>query len=1231
MRGRQGRGGGRGRWARLGAELLWLLALGALLARAPARAEEEGRPLAALRRALGDPDRGVRYAAVIALGKAGAGPEILAPALSDRHWCVRQEAAWWIRAHGVAAAPVLGAALRSARAEVRASAAWACSALGAEGVALLAAALRDADPGVRLEALRAAVRLGTREGGLVLAPLTEALARFLATGSEEEQDAAAHALVHANREHDAAVAAHLSDRLVRSGETTHGPAAAARTLVRLGARGRAVLTDLRGEPRRRLDRAIEALEHTSRPVPPPQPFLRALAPAPSFEAKPRPPAPAAGAGVQELLASAGTADLLARCEAWLALGRAGADAAAFTPAFSARDADERAAAALALGGATGAAAEALHARLEDPNWRVRQAALRALTQRGDASGRVVALLEDPSVALMRAAFEALAAAREPAALAVAEALERGHYGLVHFAARLFERWGPAGAPAVARLAGLLAHSDVNVRECAARCLRSIGPAARGAAEALVAALGDRRLCVVAHAALALGATGAEEPIVRALADPRARVRAYAAYALGWMHGTRRGLWQEPYEPRLPVLDLGGRSREAPGRLPAPAPDGPGAPAEVAALRACLWSADPVVAVGAAARLSYEALDAEETERVMEVLLPEGQRAGGPADFDELRSMLGSSEVPAFVQYVLRASVCEPGRESVYGHLHRLARKEHLSWLAYVHATEEVEAQDGIADLWMPAGYSAAALRERLAVFLGADPGPRPGDPAREVARAWRADPARADAGPEAWALSDLEPGPGDAAALRATLAAVGSGRGDGVRPEPLWALLRALGRADDPDSAPALGARARQRDVAGNLAAAALARRGVDLAVALLAERARGDATAWFALADARPLAAARCLAELVGEPEGLPRVIRFFGDYVDPGVFLGTRLPPEALCGVPAAVAHGDAPFDALAEAALAIPGAGTLVLADQLLARLEEGAARPFLTGEDAWAEIEAERLLSFLHAARPERLKALLRTWAEPAEAEDAWRRLALFALARLGEADVAGALLDFFEARGQYDAELLRTIDGPATRAWLAARSLNGALSRAERQEALEDLAWLQSEPPERVSLDEFDPDARGQVAAWIRAGRMDLVREARALAAGEGAPPPPVWRRLAERMRAGDAHARAELWSALRAGRYRWFHGHFEARWHALGPDWATYPHWIEDLDSNCCRVSDGLAEELFEQALGLGPLYGTERNGFGRPLSERVWEWFSLFGGELVWCPLLERYVPRPR
>ena len=109
-----------------------LLLLSAVVGVVPAAHAEPPKDLraaalTALRSALADPDRGVRYAAVQALGKAGEAPTVFAGPLRDPEWCVRQEAAWWCRKAGAAAAPVLGEVIEKGTLEQKVSATWALS------------------------------------------------------------------------------------------------------------------------------------------------------------------------------------------------------------------------------------------------------------------------------------------------------------------------------------------------------------------------------------------------------------------------------------------------------------------------------------------------------------------------------------------------------------------------------------------------------------------------------------------------------------------------------------------------------------------------------------------------------------------------------------------------------------------------------------------------------------------------------------------------------------------------------------------------------------------------------------------------------------------------------------------------------------------------------------------------------------------------------------------------
>ena len=148
-----------------------------LAARALARAQE----------ALLDPDRGVRYAAVVALGKGGAAPEVVARGLADGERCVRYEAAWWLRRAGPAALPTVEKALADPSPTVRSAAAWSLSSFGPAAVPLLRKALADADPETRVEAVAATRRLG-KDAATPLLEAIRALATSVRATKEPEVD-----------------------------------------------------------------------------------------------------------------------------------------------------------------------------------------------------------------------------------------------------------------------------------------------------------------------------------------------------------------------------------------------------------------------------------------------------------------------------------------------------------------------------------------------------------------------------------------------------------------------------------------------------------------------------------------------------------------------------------------------------------------------------------------------------------------------------------------------------------------------------------------------------------------------------------------------------------------------------------------------------------------------------------------------------------------------------------
>jgi hypothetical protein len=112
--------------------------------------------------------------------------------------------------------------------------------------------------------------------------------------------------------------------------------------------------------------------------------------------------------------------------------------------------------------------------------------------------------------------------------------------------------------------------------------------------------------------------------------------------------------------------------------------------------------------------------------------------------------------------------------------------------------------------------------------------------------------------------------------------------------------------------------------------------------------------------------------------------------------------------------------------------------------------------------------------------------------------------------------------------------------------------------------------------------------------------------------------------------AGDRSAREELSSMIRCGRHRLLYGSFDdVRVFTLDWDFTTLPHWLEELDSNCCRVAGGL-ESLFEDVLGGSSLYGRPHTAPGEPRSRRARIELLRDGGRFVWSPLVDHFVAAP-
>ena len=229
------------------------------------------------------------------------------------------------------------------------------------------------------------------------------------------------------------------------------------------------------------------------------------------------------------------------------------------------------------------------------------------------------------------------------------------------------------------------------------------------------------------------------------------------------------------------------------------------------------------------------------------------------------------------------------------------------------------------------------------------------------------------------------------------------------------------------------------------------------------------------------------------------------------------------------------------------------------------------------------------AFLHAADPQRFVAALRGWTEhqdenvralalamllrigdPASAEklaravDHWTDYDL--LARTRAPAVERAILEKADS-GQYGTEALFTYMGFR---WLHPDGAAATLSAARSGEAIPAMLRELDAAEERKIDPELGLVKDPRVLEWLRKERSARTYQLSQV--------------LSALVLAGDRDAREELWSMVRCGRHRLLYGSFDERVFTLDWDLSTLPHWIEELDSNCCRVAGGL-ESIFEDYL----------------------------------------------
>lgn len=689
-------------------------------------------------------------------------------------------------------------------------------------------------------------------------------------------------------------------------------------------------------------------------------------------------------------------------------------------------------------------------------------------------------------------------------------------------------------------------------------------------------------------------------------------------------------------------------------------------------RAGLRLPDGPAAVACAARLPWKWLDERESARCVALLTPVLFAPDSPVDFEEFRSYLGSDELGPILEMLISGSPevdADQDPAGAVSELHRIVRAEHFPALCRL----AVHPDEGLRDAAFGALHTALAntdahreafarvllahWQDRLVEGPEVPPEDGTGYPAllREVLR--RCFVAReGDRTIEQWALrwmNDVSPGPGDAELL---LAMEETGL---LSPGAESSLLLALGGLRDGETGAILEARlaaAATGEEGRSLLAAALAasaRRGSEEAARRLRALAGEDPTAFVLLAERDPAAAASLLRGMLVHPD--PETAAWARDWVRWTLIRGEQLErplPDALFeGIEEVALASSMDGAALARLGSLHPTLATRRLARaavERLARAEPGSLDP--------------REVGFLEVAAPEEFRAHLRERAaEPLEPENPAAGEALAWLLRWGDPPSGARLAAWVEARRAEGEEFEGSLGLLARSPCPEAEALLAGLAAGEGwpHEALSAYADLHGFEGGSLGFILFnheeslpDPALREEFRRLVLAGRpMDAL--AAVLAARPdhegwdlGAVDDPRVRAHLEGLRdrrspglhryateqlllAGDAAAREELWSAYRAGRYRWI-DEADREPLTLGDDLSTLPFWIGELESACCRFYK--PAWFLDNWFGIQPFdFQGDRDTDSLVVPAAVLRrWWDRVGTRLRWSRIAEEFVVGP-
>ncbi|MEZ6194548.1 MAG: hypothetical protein R3F20_02305 [Planctomycetota bacterium] len=716
------------------------------------------------------------------------------------------------------------------------------------------------------------------------------------------------------------------------------------------------------------------------------------------------------------------------------------------------------------------------------------------------------------------------------------------------------------------------------------------------------------------------------------------------------------------------------------------------------LRAGLRLPDGRAALVCASALEAKYLDAWESERVVALCLPHAFTPGTPVDFGtRLRWIMGSADLPALFAAMPAG---KPWSEKVWlGKIHVIMRSDHAPLACRYLPSEDPRIRDLAAEtLEMAISYDDR-YREEISSAILTLAGREPEDaktggglPPRLAALLDWVFSERFESELDGlgigglardlpgWTLrwlGDEKPGAADEARL-IRLALTFRGNED-VEPAPRGWLLAVLGAVAKLESATSLDFLRASQETEDEFVSYALYKRGGTEAAEPLVS-GFGLAPFGFALLlDAAPAIARGFFRRAYHGEEGEQmRMLKLLDEMEWESLAGRLRWDPAALASIRSRLLWNasEEPLKALAFA-LRIRGAATEEIADVVLDEFIDSGIEPedatlwdgALRGDQDTKTVIGSfgiKMLAFLEAARPEKLRTLFRLWAADEDPDSPRKRLAYRGLLIVGDPESGRRLVEHVAAADEGSGDL--AVD-TGIGAWdvLLARSATAEVREFLRhrwESAQDPRANLQAVAaagglPERAgeALDQIrlglEVDARERVDALVLAGKP-----IEALNAALRAHPPDAefgfgfivdlgfvrdegvaeWlrefgsrRELGLHARAtgalammGDPVALAETRAVLRAGRYGWL-DEVPDEVVTEGFDPATVPWSIDELRSQCCRITSGSAiYHLFDGPIETKPPEG----GSGMtPYEWAVRSWLPGPNRRLVWSELTRRFI----